>query len=165
MKLFRDQLDYDRFNEKMSNIFGVECVRNKLITETNEFIPENTIEPWNKGLKGQQVPWNKGLTKNVDSRISSKPISEKKKKQISSKLMGHSVSESTKEKMSIAKKGKSPWNKGKKINSENMYKVKVTNGTKIFNSVKEAAKHENVTSGAIIGRIKRNTNWSYVKTN
>lgn len=162
MELFRDQLDYDTFNQKMSNILGIECISSILNTETNEFTPENTIRPWNKGLKGQQVPWNKGLTKDDDSRICSKPISEKKKKQISSKLMGHSVSETTREKMSNAKKGKSPWNKGKKINGENMYKVKVTNGIKIFNSVKEAAKQENVTSGAIIGRIKRNTSWSYV---
>lgn len=165
MKLFRTQSEYDRFNQKMSNIFDMEYLQIELTTENNSFIPENYIEPWNKGLKGQQIPWNKGLTKEQDSRLIPKPMKNEVRNKISQTLKGHSVSDATKEKMSITKKGKSPWNKGKKINSENMYKVKVTNGTKIFNSVKEAAEHEKVSSGAIIGRIKRNKNWSYVKTN
>jgi len=113
MELFRTQEDYDTFNLKMSNIFGIDCIPSKLTDKDNTFQPENIIEPWNKGLKGQQTPWNKG----------------------------------------------------KNINSENMIRVKVTNGTKIFNSLKEAAEYEGVTSGAIIGRIKRSKKWSYVKTN
>lgn len=165
MELFRTQEDYDTFNLKMSNIFGIDCMSLRLTDKDNTFQPENIIEPWNKGLKGQQTPWNKGLTKDKDPRISSKPLTEKMKKQISAKLMGHEVSKETRTKMSIAKKGKAPWNKGKNINSENMIRVKVTNGTKIFNSLKEAAEYEGVTSGAIIGRIKRSKKWSYVKTN
>lgn len=165
MKLFRNQLDYDTFNERMSSALGVKYIQKYICNETNKFIPENKIEPWNKGLKGQQIPWNKGLTKYTDTRITTKPVKEEMKKQISSKLLGHSVSDKTREKMSLSKKGKIAWNKGKRINSENMRKVKVSNGTKIFNSVKEAAEHENVSSGAIIRRIKRKKNWYYVNIN
>lgn len=165
MKLFRTQSEYDRFNQKMSNIFDTEYLHLELTTENNTFIPENYIEPWNKGLKGQQIPWNKGLNKEQDPRLTSKPMRKEVKNKISQTLRGHSVSEETRIKMSVAKKGKQPWNKGKKINSENMRRVKVTNGTLTFNSIKEAAEHENVTSGAIIRRIKMNKNWSYVKTN
>jgi hypothetical protein len=162
MLLFRDQLNYDIFNEKISNALGVNYITdNAPIIE----ITKNTkkIKPWNSGLKGQQIPWNKGLTKS-DSRILkySKPKTEEHKKKISETLMHHVVTDVSRQKMSESKKGKTAWNKGKNINSENMKRVKVSNGSKIFNSVKEAAEHENVSSGAIIGRIKRSSGWYYI---
>jgi hypothetical protein len=165
MLLFRDQLDYDIFNENMSSALGVNYTKDNVpiieITKNGE-----KIKPWNVGLKGQQKPWNKGLTKS-DPRILKlcKTKTEEHKKKISETLMGHKVSDETRQKMSERKKGKSAWNKGKNINSENMKRIKVSNGIKIFNSVKEAAEHENVSSGAIIGRIKRSSGWYYVNDN
>jgi hypothetical protein len=165
MLLFRDQLDYDIFNEKISNSLGVNYVKEKSpIIEIAE--NSNLIKPWNVGLKGQQIPWNKGLTKK-DPRVLKycRPMTTERKKIISQTLLGHMVTDETRQKMSERKKGKTAWNKGKNINSENMKRVKVTNGLKIFNSVKEAAEHENVSSGAIIGRIKRRSGWYYVNNN
>ena len=166
MLLFRNQQDYDIFNQRMSDFLEVDY-----ITKVAPFVEINTNtqtnKPWNAGLRGQQVAWNKGLDK-TDHRVfkNCRPITEAVKKRISKKLKGHIVSSETRQKMSAKKIGKSPWNKGKTFTNTNAKRVKVTNGVTIFNSVKDAAKHENVSSGAIIGRIKRSSGgWSYVKTN
>ncbi len=165
MKLFRNQIEYDFFNEKMSLFFNVTHNHMKLCEKQNVIDNGKTITPWNKGLKNQQIPWNKGLTKNQDARISSKPMTEEHKNKISKKLLGHEISPESRTKMSASKRGKPAWNKGKKINSENFHKVKVTNGEIIFDSVKEAAAHEKVTPAAIIRRIKTGKKWSYFKDN
>lgn len=163
MKLFISQSDYDNFNRKMSEALNVNYISKILLEENNYLNVENKrICPWNKGLKQQQVAWNKGLTKENDSRIISIQKSEEHKKKISKTLMGHEVTSETREKISKMKKGKPAWNKGKKINSENMRRVKVTNGIQIFNSVKEAAICENVSSSEIIRRIKKGKNWNYI---
>lgn len=152
MKLFISQSDYDNFNRKMSEALNVNYISKILLEENNYLNVENK----------RICPWNKGLTKENDSRIISIQKSEEHKKKISKTLMGHEVTSETREKISKMKKGKPAWNKGKKINSENMRRVKVTNGIQIFNSVKEAAICENVSSSEIIRRIKKGKNWNYI---
>jgi hypothetical protein len=165
MLLFRNQQDCDIFNQRLSDFLEINY--NTKVVPIIE-IDKNTkiIKPWNAGINGQQVAWNKGLNK-TDPRVlrHSRPMTEELKIKISQKLMGHDVSTESRQKMSDKKKGKSPWNKGRTFINTKAKRVKVTNGTLIFNSVKDAAEHEMISPSAIIGRIKRSSGWFYVNDN
>ena len=81
--------------------------------------------PWNKGKIGLQTAWNKGLTKETDKNVAK--ISETKKgKHVSPNTefkKGHRQSKEARRKMSEAKKGHIPWNKGIKMREETKQKL------------------------------------------
>jgi hypothetical protein len=76
-----------------------ESIRKMVETKTGMKLSDETREKISKSLTGVVQ-------------------SEEKKARISATLMGHTVSEESRLKMSCSRKGKEPWNKGKKVMTE-----------------------------------------------
>jgi group I intron endonuclease len=81
-----------------------------------------------EGHKGQKA-WNKGLSKETDKRILAYSITRKEKHySYISNRKGKKHSEESKQKMSESRKGRVPWNKGKKgvYSSETLLKIGIS---------------------------------------
>ena len=106
-----DENTWNIFSKNMANIFDVEYTP----TPPPEFNIKQSfiVPPWNKGLKGVQVPWNLGI-----------PHSDETKKKIGLIHKGKTISQGIREKTSKTLKGvKKRPEQGQKISSHKKGKL------------------------------------------
>lgn len=90
--------------------------------------------PWNRGLKGVQVAWNKGKPSNPESNLK-QSMSMKKRYAEGMKVWNAGLKGMRLSPASEFKKGRVPWNKGKKgiYNREYIKKLKESHTGKVLN--------------------------------
>jgi len=92
-------------------------------------------------LQSKDSEWKKKVKRGIKVFLLSKK-GEKWKREISKRLSGRKLSEETKKKLSQAKKGQIPWNKGKKFANHKVVSVKIIN-KKMFMYDMEVEKYHN----------------------
>lgn len=121
MKLFRTQLDYNLFNKNMSDIFEVEYEEDEI-----EIINEIEISDCRQSFLGNNNPFF-GLKHSIEQKekwsknksgknnpFYGKKFNEETIEVLKKKATGRKHTEETKKKLSEYRKGREPWNKGKK---------------------------------------------------
>jgi hypothetical protein len=102
-------------NGRHSEKYNISSSTYEKIKEMNSYARKSQV-PWNKGKHTNKVPWNKGISYNEilteDERKKFIPKTIKKGEE--SHRYGAHMTDESKQKISNAKKGSIPWNKGKK---------------------------------------------------
>ncbi len=116
MRAGRPPIQLDK--EQISNLYnaGLSCQQIGPPLGLSWATINRRLQKWGIPIRYQYPAWNKGLTVSTDERV--RRNSEK-----TNRMIGHKHSLETKIKMSISRKGKNTWSKGRSLSDEHKRKI------------------------------------------